>query len=103
MSDEADVTWEEVADSWRLDELIEGRMQPTTSDDVQMLMTIGALRLRHPLNEAARRRAFDAMLTAAEGGTEAEEDHTPRDPARIEQTLQAMLQAFEKGRRQRPE
>ncbi|WP_030788464.1 hypothetical protein [Streptomyces sp. NRRL S-920] len=98
MSDEADVTWEEIADSWRLDELIEGRTQPTTNDDVLTLMTIGALRPRQPPNEAARRRALDAMLAAAEGDTDAVEDHPPRDPARIEQTLQATLQAFEKAR-----
>ncbi|MFF9244541.1 hypothetical protein ACF1AY_35390 [Streptomyces sp. NPDC014776] len=103
MSGEADVAWEEVADSWRLDELMEGRMQPTTSDDVLMLMTIGALRPRQPLNEAVRRRTFDAMLAAAEDGAETAEDHTARDPARIEQTLQATLQAFEKARQQRPE
>ncbi|MFF5027865.1 hypothetical protein ACFY2J_27145 [Streptomyces collinus] len=40
MSDEAmpDVTWEEVADSLRLDDLVEGRMRPTTSEDVLTLM-----------------------------------------------------------------
>ncbi|MET9779274.1 hypothetical protein ABZ023_34380 [Streptomyces sp. NPDC006367] len=102
MSDEADVTWEEITASWRLDELVEGHMQPTTGEDVLTLMTIGALRPRQPLNEAARRRALDAML-AREGGAEAAEDHTSRDPARIEQTLQATLQAFEKARQQRAE
>ncbi|MEU0665232.1 hypothetical protein ABZ508_13630 [Streptomyces lavendulocolor] len=105
MSDEAtsDGTWEEIADSWRLDELIEGRLQPTTRDDVLTLMTIGALRPRRPLDEAAQRRAFDAMLAAAGGGAEAEEGQTPRDPARIEQTLQATLRAFEKAQQQRTE
>ncbi|MFI2906913.1 hypothetical protein ACG2OD_01385 [Streptomyces sp. PDY-4] len=104
MSDEAtsDGTWEEIADSWRLDELIEGRLQPTTRDDVLTLMTIGALRPRHTLDEAAQRRAFDAMLAAAGGGAETE-GQTPRDPARIEQTLQATLRAFEKAQQQRTE
>lgn len=105
MSDEAmpDVTWEEIADSWRLDELVEGRMQPTTSDDMLTLMTIGALRGRRPLNETARQKAFDAMMAAAEGRAGADEDQTPRDPARIEQTRQAMLHAFEEAERQREE
>ena len=77
MSDEAtpDMTWEEITDSWRLDELLEGRMQPTTSDDVLTLMTIGALRDRRPpLSEAARRKAFDVMMAAADGGAGAEGD-----------------------------
>jgi hypothetical protein len=105
MSDETtpDVTWEEIADSWRLDELLEGRMRPTTSDDVLTLMTIGALRGRLPLNEAARRKALDAMMAAADGGAEAEEDHAPRDPARIEQTRQAALRALEEAQQQREE
>ncbi|MCL3999131.1 hypothetical protein [Streptomyces lavenduligriseus] len=103
MSDEIGGTWEEIADIWRLDELVEGRMQPTTNDDVLTLMAIGALRPRQPLDEAARRRALDVMLAAAEGGAKADEDHTPRDPARIEQTRQATLQAFENARRRRAE
>ncbi|TWV53563.1 hypothetical protein FRZ03_09780 [Streptomyces misionensis] len=54
MSDEAapDLTWEEIADCWRLDELVEGRLRPSTSDDVLPLMTIGALSSRQPLDEA---------------------------------------------------
>ncbi|MFE9121325.1 hypothetical protein [Streptomyces sp. NPDC007172] len=65
----SDVTWEEIADSWRLDELLEGRMRPTTTDDVATLMTIGALRGgRAPLSGAARRKALDVMMAAAEGG-----------------------------------
>ncbi|MGW0316018.1 hypothetical protein [Streptomyces flavidovirens] len=105
MSDEAtpDVTWEEIADSWRLDELLEGRMRPTTSDDVLTLMTIGALRGRPPLSEAVRRKALDAMMAAADGGAGAEEDQTPRDPARIEQTRQAALRAFDEAQQQREE
>ncbi|MET7297094.1 hypothetical protein ABZS79_34230 [Streptomyces griseoloalbus] len=105
MSDETapDVTWEEIADSWRLDELLEGRMRPTTRDDVLTLMTIGALRGRQPLNEAARRDAFDAMMAAADGGAEAEEDQAPRDSARIEQTRQAALRALEEAQQQREE
>ncbi|MFI6689489.1 hypothetical protein [Streptomyces sp. NPDC050485] len=105
MSDETtpDVTWEEIADSWRLDELVEGRMRPTTSDDVLTLMTIGALRSRQPLNEAARRNAFDAMMAAADGGTGAEGDQIPRDPARIEQTRQAARRALEEAQQQREE
>ncbi|MEV6581341.1 hypothetical protein AB0M92_24630 [Streptomyces sp. NPDC051582] len=106
MSDEAtpDVTWEEIADSWRLDELLEGRMRPTTSDDVLTLMTIGALRGRRPpLSEAARRKALDVMMAAADGGAGAEEDQPPRDPARIEQTRQAALRALEEAQQQREE
>ncbi|WP_328373771.1 hypothetical protein OG800_50895 (plasmid) [Streptomyces sp. NBC_00445] len=105
MSDETtpDTTWEEIADSWRLDELLAGRMRPTTSDDVLTLMTIGALRGRHPLNEAAQQNAFDAMMAAADGGVEAEEDQIPRDPARIEQTRQAALRALEEAQQQREE
>lgn len=95
-----DVTWEEIADSWRLDEQVEGRMRPTTSDDVLTLMTIGALRGRKPLNEGARRNAFDAMMAAVVGGAEAEGDQIPRDPARIEQTRQATLRALEEARQQ---
>ncbi|MFE0775411.1 hypothetical protein [Streptomyces sp. NPDC058861] len=105
MSDEAvpDVTWEEIADIWRLDELLEGRMRPTTSDDVLTLMTIGVLRgWRAPLSEAARRKALDAMLAAADGGG-AEKDQTPRDPARVEQTRQATLRVLEEARQQREE
>jgi hypothetical protein len=103
MSDEAapDVTWEEIADSWRLDELLEGRMRPTTSDDVLTLMTIGVLRGRRaPLSEAARRKALEVMLAAADGGAGAEEDQMPRDPGRIEQTRQAVLRALEEARQQ---
>jgi hypothetical protein len=102
MSDEAapDVTWEEIADSWRLDELVEGRMRPTTSDDVLTLMTIGALHGRRPLNEVARWKAFDAML-AAGGGAVADENSTPRDRARIEQTRQAALRAFEEAQQRK--
>ncbi|MFF9458630.1 hypothetical protein [Streptomyces flaveolus] len=102
MSDEATpaLAWEEIADSWRLDELVEGRLRPSTSDDV---MTIGALRSRQPLDEAGRRKAFDAMLTAAGGGAEAGPDQTPRDPARIDQPCQAMLRAFEEAQQQREE
>ncbi|MFJ9967115.1 hypothetical protein [Streptomyces avermitilis] len=106
MSDETtpDVTWEEIADSWRLDELLEGRMRPTTSDDVLTLMTIGALRGRRPpLSEAARRDAFDAMMAGADGGAEADGDQIPRDPARIEQTRQATLRALEEAQQQREE
>ncbi|MFD8413950.1 hypothetical protein ACFV2Q_19695 [Streptomyces sp. NPDC059650] len=106
MSDEAmpDVTWEEIADSWRLDELLEGRMRPTTSDDVLTLMTIGVLRGRRPrLSEAARRKALDAMLAAADGGAGAEEDQTSRDPALIEQTRQTALRALEEAQQQREE
>ncbi|WP_159045403.1 hypothetical protein [Streptomyces sp. H036] len=106
MSDEAvpDVTWEEIADSWRLDELLGGRMRPTTSDDVLTLMTIGVLRGRRaPLSEAARCKALDAMLAAADGGADAGDDQTPRDPARIEQTRQAALRALEEARQQREE
>ncbi|MER6194958.1 hypothetical protein [Streptomyces cyaneofuscatus] len=46
MSDEStpDATWEDIADSWRLDELLEGRMRPTTYNDVLTLMTVGVLR-----------------------------------------------------------
>jgi hypothetical protein len=105
VSDEAvpDVTWEEIADSWRLDELLEGRMRPTTSDDVLTLMTIGVLRDRRaPLSEAARCKALDAMLAAADGGAGAE-DQTPRDSARIEQTRQAALRALEEARQQHEE
>ncbi|MEU7073013.1 hypothetical protein AB0B30_28165 [Streptomyces narbonensis] len=103
MGDEAvpDVTWEEIADSWRLDELLEGRMRPTTSDDVLTLMTVGVLRGRRPpLSEAARRKALDAMLATADGGAGAEEDQTPRDPARIEQTRHALLRALEEAQQQ---
>ncbi|GLX22424.1 hypothetical protein [Streptomyces lavendulae] len=103
MDDEAvpEVTWEEIADSWRLDELLEGRMLPTTSDDVLTLMTIGVLRGRRPpLSEAARRKALDAMLATADGCAASEEDKTPRDPARIEQTRQAMLRALEEAQQQ---
>ncbi|MFE2271432.1 hypothetical protein ACFXB4_19565 [Streptomyces lavendulae] len=106
MSDEAtpDVTWEEIADSWRLDELLAGRMRPTTNDDVLTLMTIGVLRgHRPPLNEAARRKALDVMMAAADGGAGTEEDQTPRDPARIEQTRQAALRALEEAKQQREE
>ncbi|GGS28908.1 hypothetical protein GCM10010269_79550 [Streptomyces humidus] len=106
MSDEAtpDMTWEEIADSWRLDELLEGRMQPTTSDDVLTLMTIVALRDRRaPLSGAARRKALDVMMAAADGGAGAEDDQTPRDPARIEQTRQAALRAFEEAQQRREE
>ncbi|MET9733386.1 hypothetical protein ABZZ79_22855 [Streptomyces sp. NPDC006458] len=105
MSDEAmpDVTWEEVADSWRLDDLVEGRMRPTTSDDVLTLMTIGALRGRRSLNEDAQRKAFGVMMAAAEGGALAEDEQTPRDPGRIEQALQAALRAFEEPQQQRDE
>ncbi|MFI8952883.1 hypothetical protein ACIGO6_41365 [Streptomyces sp. NPDC053750] len=105
MSDEAgpDVTWEEVADSWRLDDLVEGRMRPTTSDDVLTLMTIGALRGWRALNEDAQRKAFGVMMAAAEGGALAEEEQTPRDPGRIEQALQATLRAFEEAQQQRDE
>lgn len=105
MSDEAtpDGTWEEIAESWRLDELVEGRMQPTTSDDVLTLMTIGALRGRRPLNEAAQRKAFDAMMAAAEGSAGADEGQAPRDPARIEQSRRAMLHAFDEAQPQREE
>ncbi|MFC8949507.1 hypothetical protein [Streptomyces rochei] len=96
MSNEAtpDLAWEEIADSWRLDELVEGRLQPSTRDDVLTLMMIGALRSRQPLDEAGRRKAFDAMM--AEAGP----DQTLRDPARIEQTCQAMLRAFEEAQQQ---
>ncbi|MFE0857275.1 hypothetical protein [Streptomyces mutabilis] len=102
MSNEAtpDLTWEEIADSWRLDELVEGRLQPSTRDDVLTLMTIGALRSRQPLDEAGRRKAFDAMMAAAGAGAEAGPDQTPRNPARIEQTCQAMLRAFEEAQQQ---
>ena len=106
MSDETapDPTWEEIADSWRLDELLEGRMQPATSDDVLTLMTIGVLRGWRPLNEAARWDAFDAMMAAAgDDGTETKEGQTPRDPARIEQTRQAALRALEEAQQQREE
>ncbi|WND40807.1 hypothetical protein RI578_41700 (plasmid) [Streptomyces sp. BB1-1-1] len=105
MSDETmpDVTWEEIADSWRLDDLVEGRMRPTTSDDVRTLMTIGVLRGRPPLNETARRNAFDAVMAAADGGAEADRDQISRDPARIEQTRQAALRALEEAQQQREE
>ncbi|WP_331735844.1 hypothetical protein OG605_38465 (plasmid) [Streptomyces xanthophaeus] len=106
MSDEAtpDVTWEEIADSWRLDDLLEGHMRPTTSDDVLTLMTIGALRgERPPLSEAARRKALDAMMAATGDGAGADEDQAPRDPARIEQTRQAALRALEGAQQQREE
>ncbi|MFF6979298.1 hypothetical protein ACFZAV_16485 [Streptomyces sp. NPDC008343] len=105
MSDETtpDVTWEEIAGSWRLDELVEGRMRPTTSDDVLTLMTIGVLRGRQPLIEAARRGSFDAMMAAADGGAEAEEGQILRDPARIEQARQATLRALEEAQQQRDE
>ncbi|NEB54121.1 hypothetical protein G3I48_17825 [Streptomyces griseus] len=72
MSDESapDVTWEDIADSWRVDELLEGRMRPTTYDDVLTLITIGVLRgPLLPPSETARRRAFDAMMCAAAGST----------------------------------
>ncbi|WP_159054114.1 hypothetical protein [Streptomyces sp. AS58] len=104
MSDEAtpDMTWEEIADSWRLDELVDGRMRPTTGDDVLTLMTIGALRGRRPpLSEAARRKAFDVMMAAADSGAGTEE--APRDPARIEQTRQATLRALEEAQQQQRE
>ncbi|KOU73736.1 hypothetical protein ADK61_22380 [Streptomyces sp. XY66] len=105
MSDEAtpDVTWEDIAGSWRLDELLEGRMRPTTSDDVLTLMTIGALRGRPPLSEAARRKALDVMMAAADDGAGAEEDQPPRDPVRIEQSRQAALRALEEAQQQREE
>ncbi|MEU2354353.1 hypothetical protein ABZ599_15530 [Streptomyces misionensis] len=105
MSDELTpaLTWEEIADSWRLDELIEIRLQPSTSDDVLTLMTIGALRSRRPLDKARRREAFDAMMAAADGGAETGPEQTLRDPARIEQTRQAMLRALEEDQQQREE
>ncbi|MET8816438.1 hypothetical protein ABZW47_31110 [Streptomyces sp. NPDC004549] len=103
MSDEAtpDISWEDIAESWRLDELLAGRMQPTTSDDVRTLMTIRALRDQWPPNEPARLKAFDAMMAAAEGGAGTDKNQTPRDPARIEQTRQAMLSAFQKPQQHR--
>lgn len=105
VSDEAapDETWEEVACSWRLDELLAGRMSPTTKDDVQTLMVIGALRSRRPLNADARHSAFEAMMSAAVGRAVAGADQAGRDPARIEQTRQAMLRAYEAAQEPREE
>ncbi|MEU7733201.1 hypothetical protein AB0B51_08705 [Streptomyces griseus] len=106
MSDEStpDVTWEDIADSWRVDELLEGRMRPSTYDDVLTLMTVGVLRgPMPPPSETARRRAFNAMMRAADGRTGGEEEQSPQDPDGIEQTRLAMLRAFEEARRQREE
>ncbi|WP_327391471.1 hypothetical protein OG728_39030 (plasmid) [Streptomyces microflavus] len=105
MSDEGspEITWDEVAYSWRIDELVEGTLPPTRRDDVLMLATIGALRAVPPLNDSARQMALDAMLTAAENRTEPASNQEPRDPARIEQTRLAMLRTFEEARRRRNE
>ncbi len=43
------------------------------------------------------------MMSAADGRSGAEEDEAPRDPARIEQTRQAALRAFEEAQQQREE
>ncbi|MER5985683.1 hypothetical protein [Streptomyces sp. NPDC001787] len=93
-----EITWDEVAYSWRIDELVEGRLPPATRDDVLTLATIGALRLVPLLNDGARQMALDAMLTAAENRTEPASDQEPRDPVRIEQTRLAMLRTFEQAR-----
>ncbi|MFE1190051.1 hypothetical protein [[Kitasatospora] papulosa] len=86
-----DEAWDEVAESWRIDELVEGRLMPATNDDVLTLAAIGALRMQPPLKKDARRQALAAMLAAAASGAE---PHSSRDPARIEETLQTMLQRF---------
>ncbi|WP_217230772.1 hypothetical protein [Streptomyces anulatus] len=100
MSDEEspETTWDDVAYSWRIDELVEGTLPPTTRDDVLTLATIGALRVVPLLDDGARQMAWDAMLTAAENRTEPASDQEPRDPARIEQTRLAMLRTFEQAR-----
>ncbi|MGW3313607.1 hypothetical protein ACWDG9_44385 [Streptomyces sp. NPDC001073] len=47
MSDEAapDTTWEDVANSWRVDELVEGGLNPSTHDDIAMLVVVGLMRV----------------------------------------------------------
>ncbi|MFD8727807.1 hypothetical protein [Streptomyces sp. NPDC059611] len=102
--DTSDVTWEEIAESWRLEELLDGRMRPTTGQDMTTLMMIGALRgQRPPLSEAARCKALDRMLAAADSGAQAEEDQRTRSPARVEQTRQEMLRALGETHREREE
>jgi Arc/MetJ-type ribon-helix-helix transcriptional regulator len=98
--------WEAAEDAdayrvqWMLDQAAAGRMTPA-GDDMNLFALVELLKLQgRQASPEGRQRAFNAMMAEAD---KRGEDDGERDPARIEQTHQAMLAAFQASMRPKAE